>query len=454
MNSSFVCLLVLTLALAPRPHAQATDLAAARADLPPVPRPSLDNLERVVAEQIEAAERALEDALNRKSPAGVLAAAYGSFGQVAHAYEFLDTADAAYSSAAALAPRESRWPHLLGYLYMQTGRLDEAATQFARAQDLQPNRREAAARLADVNLRLDRLNEAREQFRRLVDVFPAFAANGLGEVALRGGRFDEAVSHFSAALRRMPQEKSVHYTLAMAYRGLGRFDQARAELERRGPGVIRLGDPVVDALSNLIRGERLLVIQGRRAFDAGDYNTAAEAFARAVAAAPQGTAARTNLGLTLIQLGRFEQAVEQFEAAFRLDPPDEETVVQAAILLSDRSRFRDAVTLLNSANQRSPDSVPIATTLARLLAAAPDRAARNALRAFDLATRVYETDKAPAHAETVALALAAQGRCGDAAQWMHRGISAATQASDDAEAARLRTQLPNYERPQCEPGGR
>ena len=422
-------------------QAQELILAPTRAGLRPVPLPTLDVVEPAVAEQLRAAQQEVSDSQERSKD---LAAAYGSLAQLFHAYEIFDSAEAAYLNAARLAPGDGRWPYLLGYLYQQTGRWEDAATQWSTARRLEPGRRETAARLADVSLRLNRLREAREQFTALIDVLPALAQNGLGEVALRESRFNDAARHFRAALERAPHASALHYSLAMAYRGLGRVEQAQAELERRGSGVITLGDPAVDALTGLVRGERLLVLQGRRALEAGERRAAADWFGKAVAAAPTSTAARSNLAAVLLQLGEHGAAIDQLETVLRLDPDDDRTAVNLAMTLADRSRFADAVAVLDRTHGRLPQSIATTTTLARLLAAAPDRRVRDAARALDLAMRVYEADPSGVHAETVALALAALSRCGEALEWMTRAVSAVKQSADVAEARRLRDEWSKY----------
>jgi tetratricopeptide (TPR) repeat protein len=423
---------------------QEATLPPPRAGLQAVPIPQLDAVEPAVVEQLGAAERQLRDAIAQRAATRDLASAYGSLAQLFHAYEIFDSAEPAYLNAIRLAPGEVRWPYLLGYLYQQTGRFDEAMTKFQAVQQLQPGHRESSARLADVFLRVNRLREARERFRELTDVYPAFARNGLGEIALREGRFEEAADHFRRALERAPRATSLHYSLAMAYRGLGRLEQARVELEQRGPGGITLGDPTVDSLTGLVRGERLLVIQGRRALDGGDLRAAADWFTRAVAVAPQSTAARTNLGSVLVQLGEPDNAIEQFQEVTRLEPGDEDARLTLAILLSERLRFRDAVALLSEAYARSPQSVRTATTLARLLAASPDAGLRDGARALEIAMSVYTSDNSPVHAETVALALAELRRCSEALAWMRKAVAAAEQSGDAGEAGRLKGELGKY----------
>jgi Flp pilus assembly protein TadD len=429
--------------------ASAQELPAARQGLRAVPLPDLTALETPVADQLRSAQRELERAIERRTGSSTLATAYGSFGRLLHAYELFDGAESAYQNAATLASADGRWPYLLGYLFQQTGRLTDAESQFTRALRLEPARRETAARLADVYLRLNRLRESREQFQALRDLFPAVAAQGLGDVALREGRLNDAVQHFRDALTRMPQATAVHYSLAMAYRGLGRLEDARTELDRRGSGVITLGDPEVESLRALVRGERLLTIRGKAAFEAGQFRDAASWFASAIADAPEAIAARVNLGTTYIRLGEPDKAIEQFEMVMRLNPDDDETATNLAILLADRSRFADAIAVLKTTRARVPRSTPVATTLARLLAASPDRSVRNGAEALALAEEVFAASPSPVHAETVALALTELGRCADAHAWLLRAVAAAEQAVDVAEVERLRALLARYSSPAC-----
>ena len=462
-------------------------MAPPRAGLEPIMFPPLDGLEPAVATQLREARSVLERAA-ATSQRGDLARAYGAFGRVLHAYEFFAAAEAAYLNAARLAPGESDWPHLLGYLYQQTGRMAEAAASLDAARRARPGNRALAVRLGDVYVGLDRLRDAREQYESVLTALPAAAHQGLGEVALRERRYREALEHFRAALDRVPQATALHYSMAMAYRSLGRLDEARAELARRGPGGVVAADPVVDSVPSLVRGERLLVIQGTRFYSAGRYQEAADAFERALAVAPSSVPARVNLAAALLERGDASRAVEHLDAALalspgdraigrqlvsallrldrrdaainvllsmqRADPDDEDTTVGLAILLAERQRIGEAMAILDNAHRRSPARAATATTLARLLASSPELSRRDGRRALDLAMEVYRTEPGQAHAETVALALAELNRCAEALDWMRRAVSAAEAGGDAGDTARLRTELPRFEAPSCRAPGR
>ncbi len=460
-------------------------LGAAQQTALPIPQPRLDDLEPAVAQQIRDEQQRTAAIAAKDGSSRELADAYGSLARVYHAYEFLDSAEPAYLNARRLASGNSEWPHLLGVLYQQTGRLDEAAEAFAAARRLQPRDRVSAIYLGDVYMSLNRLVDARDQFQSVIDVFPAVARRGLGDVAMRERKFAEAVDHYRAVLDRVPQATSIEYSLAMAYRGMGRLDEAREHLERRGPEGVHADDPLVTSVQSLVRGERAWVMQGRRAYDAGQFDVAADAFTKALEAAPSSVTARVNLGTALVQLrrdadavphfrealrlspsepgvaealigalvrlGRDEEAIDAFSRAASYRPDDEGSLVGLAILLAARERFREAVKVLEDTHQRFPDRTATATTLARLLASSPDVSLRNGTRALEIATAVNDATPAPAHAETIALALAELGRCGEAMEWMKRAVASAERSKSASEAARLNGELPKYARAACRP---
>jgi tetratricopeptide (TPR) repeat protein len=430
----------------------AASLPAPRATLRPVPLAPLDDLEAAVVVQIREAQEKARRALSSATSSRDLADIYGTLAQLYHAYEFFEPAEAAYANAAHLAAGDARWSHLLGYLYTQTGRFEEAAAAFETARRIRPDDQALDVYLGEVHLSVNRLRDAREEFERAAVRFPAAARRGLGEVALRERRYSEAVDHFRAVLERAPQATAVHYSLAMAYRGLGRLADAQSELQQRGAGEVRPADPLIENLASLVRGERAGLMLGRRAYESGRYPDAAAAFASALEAAPESAAAHLGMGMSAAQLGDATRAAMHLRRALGGGAEvDEGVVLHVTVMLADRARFSDAIALADDAHRRFPERVRTSTTLVRLLAAVPDRALRDGVRASALAMEIYERDPSPAHAETVALALAELGRCDEAAMWIARAIAQADRESDSNEATRLRGEASRYARAECRP---
>ena len=302
-----------------------------------------------------------------RASARELSDAYGTLGRVLHAYEFFDAAEACYLNATGLRRAEVRWLHLRAYLYQQTGRFDDAAALYLSARRASPDDYPATVHLGEVYLGLGRSADAREQFEAVVERYPGAAHAGLGEVSLRERRFNEAIDHFHAALDRLPDATSIHYSLAMAYRGLGRLDEARSQLERRGAGGARVADPIVDELQTIVRGERAYVMQGRHVYEAGQFRSAADLFRKAVDAAPASATPRVNLGLALAQLGDVNAAIEQFDAGLRLDPDNLTAHTGLGLLLARQKRDREAVEHLNAAFRQSPADTQISGALVAAL---------------------------------------------------------------------------------------
>ena len=321
-------------------------MAPPKPGLAPVPLPALDSLETSVAEQVRAVQQSLVALAAKPNVSdSELADAYGLLGQLYHAYEFSDAALICYQNAGHLAPNDYRWRHLLGELNQRLRRLQESAEHYQTARRMNPRYPASAVRLGSVYLQLNRSGDAQKQFEAASQQDPDSAAahSGLGEAAAAQQRLADAIPHFQAALKMVPQANRIHYLLAMAYRATGDLEQAKFHLERRGPVGVRPKDPLVDGLSGLIQGERVNLIRGRLAFGAGQFEQAAQAFAKAVDADSDSVRARVNFGVTLDKLGQREKAVEQFEAALRLDSNNPTAHFHLGIIMAQQGNHQAAI---------------------------------------------------------------------------------------------------------------
>jgi tetratricopeptide (TPR) repeat protein len=107
-----------------------------------------------------------------------------------------------------------------------------------------------------------------EELKRRVQSDPAsIAFAALAEEYRRAGRFEEAIAACVAGLVRHPAYLSAHVTLGRALIEVGRFDEAREELEH----VLKL------APENLAAIRGLAEIHHRRREDAHEQYTAADA---------------------------------------------------------------------------------------------------------------------------------------------------------------------------------
>jgi tetratricopeptide (TPR) repeat protein len=255
-----------------------------------------------------------------------------------------------------LEPIEYQWSHDLGHLYMTAGRLEESRDNFEYALSLRPASVPTLVWLGQVYMSMNEIEAAESRFKQALELAensaPAIAA--LGEIALSRQDYQAAVDYLTAALELAPAANRLHYPLAMAYRGLGDMDSARAHLAQRGTVGLRPEDPLIDELTGAMEGEMIHLLRGKMAFAAGRYTDAAEEFRRAAEAAPNSARAKVNLGSALGMLGDVDAAIEQYAAALSVAPENTNAHFNLGYLHAQRGDYEKAVEHLGAVVRIEP----------------------------------------------------------------------------------------------------
>jgi tetratricopeptide (TPR) repeat protein len=145
-------------------------------------------------------------------------------------------------------------------------------------------------------------------FRRATAVTRSnwLAENNLGTALLQKGRLDEAIEHFTAALRVNPGYARTRVNLGDALLTRGKGAEALAQYE----AALAL-DPSF-SLARYHRGRALIEL---RRFDEALVDLRAT-----LAQHPESADAHATTGVALLELGRPDEALGFFQAALRLDP--------------------------------------------------------------------------------------------------------------------------------------
>ncbi len=489
-----------------------------QADLVEVPQPDLSGVDPPVREQIVTAQTALNATLARpNSSRAQKAEAFGSLGQIYQAYGFDDAALACYENAANLGTSSFRWHYYAGYLKQRKGDIEAASHSYQRAQTLQPQNSPVLLRLGNLEFTANNLSSAKSWFARaMAQRNPSAAAMvGLGKIALAEHQYPVALKYFKDALAREPQASSIHYQLAMAYRGLGDARQMQEQLQARGDVEPAINDPLLDELDVLKQGKVALLERGAEAMHEGRFADAVAAYRGMIALNPSDAIAYRYLGVALAKSGKRAEALQAYEHALLLDPNNAPVHYSIGILLIETGKDEIAMThfravirldpglvaphfqlanllmrggkaeeasreygivaalepqntfahlmeamaavhagdyargrsLLEKASVEFPDDPDIATSLARLLAAAPDRSVRNGARALSIIEPLVRSRRGDGFEEivTLAMALAAVGRYQEAAKYQ-RAIIQGLEGSGESEVVTLlRQNLNLYE---------
>jgi len=142
--------------------------------------------------------------------------------------------------------------------------------------------------------------------------------------------FETAAQDYQDYLAKKPDDASVHYNLGYTYTALGRPADAKAEYEK----AIAL-DPANPQMEPAYRnlGMTLLTI---------DPAAAVDPLERAAELQPQDARAKWLLGTALERSGKLGPAIEQFEAARKLDDRDVGTSASLAYALLSAGRLAEA----------------------------------------------------------------------------------------------------------------
>ena len=405
--------------------------------------PDLSQLEPDVRDQIKSQQDILISTIkDTQSTTTKLSAAYGALGEIYHAYSLTAPARECYLNANTLAPKDFRWIYLLAKLDQLEGRVEDAIRRYRTVTSLQPELVAAFVNLGNIYLELDRLDDARSNYATALqkDANNPAAHYGLGQVALSQRKYAEAVDHFEKALTLAPDANRIHYALAMAYRGLRNAEKAKLHLAQQGPVGVRVADPLVDRLVQLVEGARVHLIRGKLALEAKRYEEAAAEFRKAIEARPDSVPAHVNLGAALTQLRDLNGAAKEFGKAVAIDPNNANAHYNLAVLLANEKQHQQAIVHLQAVSRINPTDAGAQFFLAQQLlhAKRPDEALK-------LAQSLYSTTRSLQHGALVASALAELGRCAEAADWQRKLIARAIEEHNEELQVKLKADLQRYE---------
>jgi tetratricopeptide (TPR) repeat protein len=155
-------------------------------------------------------------------------------GEVMESMKNYDGALAEYKQAIEKAPQRPGVHYKLGNLYWTTTQWDAAAEQFRSELANDPGNCLAQWKLGNLLLEQNlRPEEAVGEIDRALAICPSLvqARVDRGRASLKLSRYDDAVRDLRIAATARPEEPSVHFFLAQAYRALGRGQDALAEMQ-------------------------------------------------------------------------------------------------------------------------------------------------------------------------------------------------------------------------------
>jgi tetratricopeptide (TPR) repeat protein len=313
---------------------------ATQTTLPPLPHLVLDSYPH---ETREALVRSHQAATARPTDVD----AVGALARTLHAWNQWGAAHETYERAQALAPKAFEWRYLDGLALQRLARHAEAAVRFDEALQRSPDYLPAKVYLAESLLdsgSLDRAAPLFDALRRQPASEPA-AELGLGRIAEAGGDHGAAVTHLERAVALFPEWGAAYYTLALAYRAVGRMDEAQRALERHAQYGARwpaLDDPVFATVSSLRHDAETELQRGLKLAEAGNLAGAIAAHESALARDSSIVRVHVNLISLYGRMREWDKAEQHYRAAVTLGFNLDEAHYDYGVLLGLQGKWAPA----------------------------------------------------------------------------------------------------------------
>jgi tetratricopeptide (TPR) repeat protein len=146
--------------------------------------------------------------------------------------------------------------NLLGLMYIQTRRFDEAVRHIERALKIAPDDAQAQANLGVALKEVGRPEDAAKHLEESLRLDPnkPRILNNLGSIYFLLGRHDEAIKRLEESVAAQPGSVEAHFNLGSALLQLQRYDEAAANLEQ----CVALRPDFAEARNRLDRALQLL----------------------------------------------------------------------------------------------------------------------------------------------------------------------------------------------------
>lgn len=291
----------------------------------------------------------------------------------------LADAEPLYRQVLDAEPRHADALHLLGVLYHQINKDEQAIGLIDKAVALAPDVADYHANRGIVLQKLGSLIEAEAAQRQSLSHAPGHvgAHFNLGLVLAAQGRLAEAAFHYAEAARLSPDLADAHLNLGAALQGIGRAEEALAAHRRAAellPGDPRPWTNLAVSLRHLGRTKdaadalRMAATLGGRSSDpaalsalaaalhaAGRMEEAAERYADTLRLDPKNSFCLNGLGLCLKALGQLDDAAACFDAATAIEPGHAEALDNLGSIRNAQGRYAEAEALHRQAIGHRPD---------------------------------------------------------------------------------------------------
>jgi len=259
----------------------------------------------------------------------------------------------------------------------------------------------------------------------------------LGDVLAAQGKLDEAIKHYTEALRIEPDYPTVRNALGIALSRQGKLDEAVSHYTR----ALQVNPDLADVHNNL---GYALTLQGK-------LDEAIAHFEETLRIRPDHAKAHNGLGVVLARQGKFDQAIKHYIEALRIGTLEEQksaavqsNLAYALYALLHQGNRDEAVMHFRETLRVKPDWVEPMNSLAWLLAT--ETSLRSPKEAVQLAERACELTnyENASLLDTLAAAYAAAGKFAQAIETAEEALESAQSSGQNQLMDEIQNRLRLY----------
>lgn len=244
---------------------------------------------------------------------------------------------------------------LMTLTWFQVGTWRDSESLFSHAVAATERNYLALADLGITEARKGKINEAIAHYTEALRIGQNLwdIHNQLGMALASAGRYSEATSHYSEAIRIRPDYPEAHYNLGIMLERQGKTEEAISHFRE----VLKFRPDDAEAHNNL----------GASLGKQGKIDEAIEHFSEAVRIRPDYPSAQYNLGTALMRQGKYEEAITHLSAVVRLKPDHANAHYNLGLALEKIGRNSEAIAQFMEATSINPKHQDARNELAKLM---------------------------------------------------------------------------------------
>ncbi|MBP7253197.1 MAG: tetratricopeptide repeat protein [Alphaproteobacteria bacterium] len=254
----------------------------------------------------------------------------------------VSAAEALYQKVLRLVPQHFDALRLLGGLYLQQNRADDAIGCLQQALAITPNHPELLNNIGVAYCSQGRLQDALNHYEQAVRLAPDYgdAIDNIGNIYYNAGKLDDAISWLTRSLTLRTDNPRAHMFLGHAYRLQNRNAEAATHY-RQALTFWPDNTELLTCLGNILRAD-------------GQSSESCTIYQRLAALKPDDATVHLNLGVIYRDLGDLQAALAEYDTALRLRPNAPDILVNRAGVLIELDQPEEACTAYDAALQSSP----------------------------------------------------------------------------------------------------